>query len=64
MRIYIERSEEKKKIVFQGKASDLLEQLSINPQTVIIVKNNELVTEDEPLENDDEISLLTVVSGG
>ena len=43
---------------------DLLKKLSINPVTVIVSRNNELILEDEKLENNDEIRILSVISGG
>ncbi len=61
--VFIERTNENK-VVEAGNVPEILQRLSINPQTVIIVKNNELVTEDEPLEDNDEIKLLSVISGG
>ena len=64
MKIFIEATEEKKEVDFKGKAKDLLNQLQINPVTVVLVRNGKLITEDELLENDDEIELLAVVSGG
>ncbi len=44
--------------------SDLLKKLSINPVTVIISRNNELILEDEELKDKDEIKILSVISGG
>ena len=44
--------------------SDLLKKLSINPVTVIVSRNNELILEDEKLNNNDEIKILSVISGG
>ena len=44
--------------------SDLLKKLNINPVTVIVSRNNELILEDEKLNNDDEIKILSVISGG
>lgn len=44
--------------------SDLLKKLSINPVTVIVSRSNELVLEDEKLNNNDEIKILSVISGG
>ena len=43
---------------------DLLKKLNINPVTVIVSRNNELVLEDEKLKNNDEIKILSVISGG
>ena len=44
--------------------SDLLKKLSINPVTVIVSRNNELILEDEKLNNNDKINILSVISGG
>ncbi len=44
--------------------SDLLKKLSINPVTVIVSRNNELILEDEKLNDNDEIKVLSVISGG
>ena len=44
--------------------SDLLNKLSINPVTVIVSRENELILEDEKLKNNDEIKILSVISGG
>ena len=42
----------------------LLKKLGINPVTVIVSRNNELIPEGEELNNDDEIKILSVISGG
>ena len=43
---------------------DLLKKLNINPVTVIVSRNNELILEDEKLNDNDEIKILSVISGG
>lgn len=63
MKVYVEKQDkllelEKKSI------KELLDELKINPNTVIIVKNNEIVLEDEELDDNDEIKILSVISGG
>ena len=63
IKVFIERTNQKK-IVEAKTIQELLKKLAINPQTVIIIKKNELVTEEEPLEKNDEIKLLSVISGG
>ncbi|RMG50721.1 MAG: thiamine biosynthesis protein ThiS [Acidobacteria bacterium] len=45
-------------------ARKLLEELNILPETVVVVKNDEIVTEDEMLDVGDEIELVRVISGG
>ena len=42
----------------------LLRALSLNPVEVVATKNGEVVTEDEVLEEGDEVELYSVVSGG
>jgi len=64
MNIFIESKNKKIKIAFAGKASSLLKKLKINPEEVIIVKNNELVSLDEKLKEKDSVTILSVVSGG
>ena len=43
---------------------DLLKKLNINPVTVIVSRKNELILEDEKLNENDEIKILSVISGG
>jgi sulfur carrier protein len=49
---------------FNGNAKELLKLLEINSETVLVVKNKELVDLDEVLEDSDEVEILSVVSGG
>ncbi|MBA4417867.1 MAG: hypothetical protein C0392_08155 [Syntrophus sp. (in: bacteria)] len=42
----------------------LLERLSVNRESHLVVVNNKLVTEDSRLEKDDEVKLIRVISGG
>ena len=64
MKVYIEKEQKKLEIDFSGTADSLIKQLSLNKETVIVVVNNNLVTEDEVLVNSDEVKFLSVVSGG
>jgi sulfur carrier protein len=45
-------------------ARDMLKKLDLLPDTVLVVRDGELVTEDTILEDDDEIRLVAVISGG
>tara|TARA_Y100000310_G_C20696393_1_gene826035 strand:+ start:4896 stop:5087 length:192 start_codon:yes stop_codon:yes gene_type:complete len=63
MKIYYDRDKKH----FEAKAKtvrELLAKLKINPDTVIISVNKELVTEDYKIEEKDDIKILSVVSGG
>ena len=64
MHVYIEKDNEHKEVVFSGSVDDLLKSLKINPETVLVVKNGEVVTEKEELKDVDKIKILSVVSGG
>ena len=43
---------------------DLLASLKINPVTVIVAKNGELVMESEKINENDNIKIFSVISGG
>ena len=64
MEVFIESENKAKKIKFTGTVSQLLVKLNVNPETVIISKNRELVTENEKLTDTDDVKLLSVISGG
>lgn len=65
MKVYLEKDNKSvnvKKKKISGNA--LLEFLKINPSSVILVKNGEVVLDDEIFEDKDDIKILSVVSGG
>lgn len=63
--IFNEKYNSKKKISFPGSTvNELLKQLKINPETVLVVRKGEVLTEEEPLQEKDKIDLLSVISGG
>ncbi len=64
MRVFIEKENKEVNDAFSGSAGELLKKLKINPETVLIVKNNELITADEDISDWDHIKILSVVSGG
>ena len=64
--IFIDRGDINKKLEMEHGAvvSDLLERLGINPVSVIVSRNSELILQDEKLKNNDKIKILSVISGG
>ena len=64
--VFIDRENKNENLELENNSSvaDLLKKLSINPVTVIISRGNELILEDEKLRNNDEIRILSVISGG
>ena len=43
---------------------DLLADMKINPVTVIVSRDNNIITEDEKVNDKDKIRLFSVISGG
>ncbi|MCB9362883.1 MoaD/ThiS family protein [Candidatus Woesearchaeota archaeon] len=63
MEVFIEKSKQ----TLQHKpctGAQLLKSLDINPQTVLLVRNDEVVLDHEELSEDDKVKILSVVSGG
>jgi len=64
--VFIERENAKKTVELDGntKVIDLLKTLNINPVSVIVSKNGEVVIEDTLIKDKDKIDIYSVVSGG
>ena len=64
--IFIDRENKNSKIEVDSSSlvADLLKKLNINPVTVIVSRGDELILEDEKLKDNDEIKILSVISGG
>jgi len=66
-KVYIERDNKHVEVSLNSNKStirDLLLKLSINPVEVIVTLNNEVCVEDETVSTNDEIKVISVVSGG
>lgn len=64
MKIIFEKDNTEKNIDFNGTCAELLDFLKINSEEVLIVVNGELSSLDDICENDAEVKILSVVSGG
>lgn len=64
--VFIDRENKHAKLELDSSSivSDLLKKLNVNPVTVIVTRNSELILENEKLKNDDEIKIMSVISGG
>lgn len=64
--VFIDRENKEKVIELDANSSikDLLSKLNINPVTVIVSRNDEIITEDEEIKDNDKINLISVISGG
>jgi len=63
VKVFIER-ENKIVNVNAENAKEILNKLKINPETVLLARNNELILLETKLNNNDELKLLSVISGG
>jgi sulfur carrier protein len=65
IRVFIERYYTENNIEFNGNnVRDLLNMLNLDPSRFIVVKNGEIVTEDDTINDGDYIKILDSVSGG
>ncbi len=56
---------DKKWEVFGGKTvRDVIQEVGLNPATVLAVRHGKLVLDSEILGEDDELKLIAVISGG
>ena len=64
--VFIDRENKNVQLELEKKSSisDLLKKLEINPVTVIVSRNSELVVEGEILKDNDDVKILSVISGG
>ena len=63
LQIFIEKENATKQIA-ASTMRELLQKLSINPEEVLTIKNNQLVTLETKITEKDAIKLLSVISGG
>lgn len=65
IRVFIERYFTENDIEFNGNTvKDLLNMLNLDSSRFIVVKNGEIVTEDDTINDGDYIKILDSVSGG
>jgi len=63
MKVYIDK--ERKTVEIQAHTvKELLVQLHLNPTTVLVARDNILLTSETMLQNTDEIKIFSVISGG
>ena len=60
---YLERTKETKLINIKD-YNDIFIKLNLNPEAMLILKDNELITERTKLKDKDKIRIMPVISGG
>ncbi|MDD9953892.1 MAG: thiamine biosynthesis protein ThiS [Candidatus Woesearchaeota archaeon] len=63
MEVFIEKEQKRLELEFTGTAKELLEKIDVNPETVLIVADGTLITEEDEIKAK-KIELLSVISGG
>jgi sulfur carrier protein len=60
------RNPVRKELEVQGakRVRDLLRLLDLNPESHIVIRCRELLTSDEPLSEDDQLEVVSAISGG
>ena len=55
-----------REVEIQGpkRVKDLLRELELLPESVLVVRGDDLVTEDDTLRDDDHVEIRPVISGG
>lgn len=66
MEIYLEKENKFIQYKIEGEKilKDILKELNVNIDSVILSKNDEIALEDEIVNNNDKLKILSVVSGG
>ncbi|NOZ80871.1 MAG: hypothetical protein GXP63_04310 [DPANN group archaeon] len=64
MDVFIEKQDRHHRLSFRGSGDRLLALFDINPETVILVKDGQLITSDTMLKDTDAVRILSVISGG
>ncbi|MDK2907842.1 MAG: hypothetical protein PWQ87_300 [Candidatus Woesearchaeota archaeon] len=60
----LKRENKEEELDFEGSISELLKSLSLPEGSVVVLKNGDIVTEDEIVRNEDELEIIGVGSKG
>ena len=66
IKVFYDRENKEKTIELGNNSTvkELLKKININPVTVIVSKNNNIIMEDEKLNEKDDVKIISVISGG
>ena len=64
MRVVLRNPKRELDVAASGNVGHLLRELEIVPESVIVIRNDTLVTSDERLDDDDVVEIRPVTSGG
>ena len=64
MKVIFRNSDRVEDVVGPARVGDMLDRLSVNPETVLVISGGTLVTKDAVLADDAEVEIRPVISGG
>jgi sulfur carrier protein len=64
MKVVIRQQKREVEVTGRRRVRDVLNELGINPETVLVIRGAQLLTHDAQVGEDDTIELRPVVSGG
>ena len=64
MKVRLRNPDREVDVAGPARVKDVLAGLSIDPDTVLVIRDRTLVTREEPLTDDDSIEIRPVISGG
>jgi sulfur carrier protein len=64
MRVLLQHPQREVTVTGPKTVGQLLKKLSILPDTVLVIRGADLITEDEPLMEEDRLEIRPVISGG
>ena len=64
MKVLLNHPAREKDIRGPKRVKDLLKELELLPESVLVIRGNELVTEDDTLRDEDQVEIRPVMSGG
>jgi sulfur carrier protein len=64
VKVFIRNPDREVEVRGARKVRDLLSDLSIDPDTVLVIRDRTLVTREERLGDDDRVEIRPVISGG
>ncbi len=64
MKVYFKGRKKVQELEGNKKVKQLLNELDLNPEAVLVVKEGEILTHDQLVYDHEEIEIISVVSGG
>jgi len=64
MKVIIRRPRREVEMSGSRRVRDLLQELQINPETVLVVRGEELLTPDEVVKDEETVEVVPAISGG